>query len=343
MSGDPSDRITTSSVSSDSFASAQRASLLLGRISSPSRVRTSNRIYESIDGRTSNLDESSMSNHPTLCYRIRHGRGNGSENKNRSPIHLPSSMLHESFSRSRLFQSDASPSLGLSDSRVSRSSSRDSSMLSGLPSSRLLSPSLPRLPFSSGVNHGHITNGGITNSVRNNSSRQFSSYELVALSDRVQPQPQPQTQPQQSVRSAASKWRTTVAGHHSTSRTEEELDLLREIVMLQREQRSNLRNILLLRLEAIVLRCKQMLDLSDAVRDLEGLRLRVLIERSRSDLEYLTLLHQLLDYLPNDLVANVSHPSNSVFKSLLSCSFSEGHCVICMEELRFGKQLPCQV
>ncbi len=335
MSVDPSDRITTSSVTSDdNFATiAQTASLHSGPSSC---VRTSNRIYESsIDGRTSNWDERSMSNHSALYHRnSRYGRSNGNRrNRNRSPIGLPSSVLRESenFSTGTLFQSDASLSLGLNGSR------RSNTILSGLPSPHLLSPSLPRLPPSSGVNHGHITNGGINSHFRNNnSSRQSSSSEqLVALSDQVQQQ--------QPVQSTASKWRTRAADHQSILRTEEELDLLREIVMLQREQSNNLRSLILLRLEAMVLRCQQVLDLSDAVRDLEGLTLRVLIERSRSNLEYFSLLRQLLDSLPNELVANASHPSNSVFESLLSCSFSEGHCVICMEELRFGKQLPCQV
>ncbi len=333
---DPSDRITTSSVTSDENLAtiAQTASPHHGRTSSC--VRTSNRVHESsIDCRTSNWDERSMGNHPALYHRSsRHGRGNDSRrNRNRSPIGLPSSELRENnfFPTNRLFQSDASLSLGLNDSR------RSNTILSGLPSPHLLLSSLPRLPPSSGVNHGHITNGGISSRFSgNNCSRQSSSEQLVALSDQVQQQQQP-------VQPTASKCRTRAAGHQSILRTEEELDLLREIVMLQREQSNNLRSLILLRLEVMVLRCQQVLDLSDAVRVLEGLTLRVLIERSRSNVEYFTLLRQLLDCLPNELVANASYPSNSVFESLLSCSFSEGHCVICMEELRSGKQLPCQV
>ncbi len=336
MSGDPRDRITTSSVTSANFATTQTAALLLGRISS-SRLRCSNRIHESIDGNASNWDERSTGNRPTLYYRSRHGRSNGNRNGNRSPSGLPLLAGCEKNSRLRLFQSDASLSLELNGNRVSSSSSsssnnRDSSVLSGLPNPRLLSSS------STGVNHEHITNGGVNSRFRNDCNMQSSSSsELAALSEQVQQQ--------QPVQSAASKWRTreAAADHQLISKTEEELDLLREIVTLQREQSNNLRSLLLLRLEVSMLRCQQILDLSNAVRDLEGLTLRVLIEKSRSNLEYFTLLRQLLDYLPDELVANASHPSNSVFESLLSCSFSEGHCVICMEELRFGKQLPCQV
>ncbi len=338
MSGDLRDRITTSSVTSANFATTQTAALLLGRISSSSRLTCSNRIYESIDGNTSNWDERSMRNHPTLYYRSRHGRSNGSRNGNRNPIGLPLLAGCEKKSMSTLFQSHAS--LELNGNRVSSSSSssnssnsnRDSSVLLGLPNPHLLSSS------STGANHEHITNGGVNSCFRNDCSMQSSSsYELAALSEQVQQQ--------QPVQSAASKWRTRTAAadRQLTSKTEEELDLLREIVMLQREQSNNLRGLLLLRLEATMLRCQQILDLSNAVRDLEGLTLRVLIEKSRSNLEYFTLLRQLLDYLPDELVANASHPSNSVFESLQSCNFSEGHCVICMEELRFGKQLPCQV
>ncbi len=332
MSGDLKDRITTLSVTSAKFPTTQTPALLLGRVS-PSCLPCSNRIYEGIGGNASNWDERSMRNHPTSCYKCRHGRSNGSRCGNRSHIGLPFLAGREKDSRRMLFQSDANLELNCnrgSSSSSNSSNNRDSNALSGIRNPHLLSSS------STGANHEHITNSGISR-FRNDRNMQSSSSELAALSEQVQPQ--------QPVQSAASKWRTRMAPphHQLISKREEELVLLREIVMLQREQSNNMRILLQLRLEATMLRCQQILDLSHAVRDLEGLTLRVLIEKLRSNVEHLTLFRYLLDYLPDELVSNASHPSNSVFDSLLSCSFSEGHCVICMEELRFGKQLPCQV